>query len=488
MRAEIDAFLEALERAEWLALSGRTDAAGVEAIYDRYATLFEPDVFHAVEPPEGDSRDDLRRAHLREFLAEGIEGHRTRELRDAYLAAEAAAVVEVNGERIPYRRMPVRIRQEAARDVRIELDRARLKVIEKELNPISLETTLRKHDVARELLDTDYDDYCERLSGIDFDELEARTTALLAETADPYDDLLSHYGRRALSGVDLREIWTHDLSRLFHGEEFAPLFPGDSMVPRIRGMVTAMGLDMTAGGRIELDIEERASKTPRAFCATIRVPDEVKLVLQPYGGHDDWSTFLHELGHALHFANVDPEQPLEFRRMGDNGVTEGWAMTFDHLMLSPSFLRRVAGIPDPEAYLRFAAFRELAALRRYAAKLSYERSLHREGPGPERSDEYATRLSDATRARTPRELWIEDVDPHFYCVRYLRAWMFAGTVHVALRDRYDEDWFLNPRSGPFLTELWALGQEGRVEDLAREHLGVESLGFGPLMEMIDERI
>ena len=109
------------------------------------------------------------------------------------------------------------------------------------------------------------------------------------------------------------------------------------------------------------------------------------------------------------------------------------------------------------------------------------------GQGP-RANEYATRLSDATRARTPRELWIEDVDPHFYCVRYLRAWMFAGTVHVALRERYDEDWFLNPRSGPFLAELWALGQEGRVEDLARDRLGVESLGFGPLMEMIDERI
>src|SRR5688500_14559228 len=226
MRAEIDTFLEALERAEWMALSGRSDAAGVEAIYDRHAALFEPEAFHAVEPPEGDSRDDLRRAHLREFLAEGIEGHRTRDLRDAYLVAEAAGIVEVNGERIPYRRMPVRIRQAPERRARVELDKARLKVIEKELNPISLDTTLRKHEVAQELLDTDYDDYCEQLSGIDFDELEAATTALLADTADPYDDLLAHFGRRALPGLDLREMWTHDLSRMFHGEEFAPFFPG----------------------------------------------------------------------------------------------------------------------------------------------------------------------------------------------------------------------------------------------------------------------
>jgi hypothetical protein len=33
-----------------------------------------------------------------------------------------------------------------------------------------------------------------------------------------------------------------------------------------------------------------------------------------------------------------------------------------------------------------------------------------------------------------------------------------------------------------------VGQEGRVEDLARERLGVPDLGFDPLMEMIHERI
>lgn len=487
MRAEIETFLESLERAEWLALSGRVASAGVEAIYDRHEALFEPDAFHAVEPPAGRSRDDLRRAHLRQFLAEGIEGHRTRDLRDAYLAAEADAVVEVDGEAIPYRRMPVRIRQESDRRVRVALDKARVATLAAKLNPISVDMTLRRHEVAAELLNTDYDDYCEQLSGIDFDALEAATEALLAETADPYDDLLSHFGRRALPGLDLREMWTHDLARLFHGEEYARLFPGDRMVRGIGAMVAAMGLDLTAGGRIELDIEERPAKTPRAFCATVRVPDEVKLVLQPYGGHDDWSTFLHELGHALHFANVDPEQPLEFRRMGDNGVTEGWAMTFDHLMLVPSFLRRVVGIPDPGEYLRFAAFREMAALRRYAAKLAYERSLHRQGPGPARVGEYVARIHDATRARAPEALWIEDVDPHFYCIRYLRAWMFAGTMHAVLRDRFDEDWFLNPKSGPFLRALWAQGQEGHVEDLARG-LGVPRLGFGPLMEMIGERI
>ena len=37
----------------------------------------------------------------------------------------------------------------------------------------------------------------------------------------------------------------------------------------------------------------------RAFCAPVRVPHEVYLVLRPHGGQTDWTTFLHELGHAL---------------------------------------------------------------------------------------------------------------------------------------------------------------------------------------------
>ena len=51
MSAEIETFLESLERAEWLALSGRSDSAGVEAIYDRHQDLFDPGAFRAVEPP-----------------------------------------------------------------------------------------------------------------------------------------------------------------------------------------------------------------------------------------------------------------------------------------------------------------------------------------------------------------------------------------------------------------------------------------------------
>jgi hypothetical protein len=148
----------------------------------------------------------------------------------------------------------------------------------------------------------------------------------------------------------------------------------------------------------------------------------------------------------------------------------------------------VLEVSPAEDFLRFVAFRELMYLRRYCAKFAYERSLHRHGPSPDRAAEYAERLTEATGAWTAAAQYLDDVDSHFYCIRYLRAWMLTGTLHQGLRERFDDDWFRNPRTGPFLAELWSIGQAEPAEELARERLGVEGLSFGPLLEMVYARL
>jgi hypothetical protein len=488
LRGQIEEFLRAIERAHYEALAGLTERPGLAAVYERHRSLFSRAAFEAVAPPRNGGVESRRRAYLREFLAMAIEGYRNRDREEALLTAEASAVVEVEGRTLPYREVPVRIRQEHDRHRRAALETARLGVVTERLNPLLEDVLLASHATGRELLDEPYDRACEILSGVSFDELEAKTSALLENTRDLHEDLLRYYVRRTLPGVKRDELKTHDLARMLYGHEFAPLFPAGDMVGRISGMVSAMGLDLTAGGRIELDLEERPTKSPRAFCSAIRVPEEVKLVLRPYGGYDDYATFLHELGHALHFAHVDPEQPMEFRLLGDNGVTEGYAIGFDHIVQLPAFLRRVMGVTEARDFLRFIAFRELVMLRRYCAKFAYERSLHRHGPGTARAAEYAERLTDATGAQAPAALYLDDVDPHFYCIRYLRAWMLAGALHHVLRDRFDEDWFVNPAAGPFFRELWSIGQAEPAETLARERLGLERLDFAPLLAMMEGQL
>jgi hypothetical protein len=63
---------------------------------------------------------------------------------------------------------------------------------------------------------------------------------------------------------------------------------------------------------------------------------------------------------------------------------------------------------------------------------------------------------------------LSDVDPFFYCARYLRAWMLQSLATDVLRNRFDEDWFVNPRAGQYLKRLWSRGQGPSLEDLANE--------------------
>jgi hypothetical protein len=124
------------------------------------------------------------------------------------------------------------------------------------------------------------------------------------------------------------------------------------------------------------------------------------------------------------------------------------------------------------------AVSELYLLRRYAAKLAYEIALHRSDYGEGIADEYAERLTAATGFQYPRALYLRDVDPGFYAARYLRAWQLEAALARALIERFDIDWFRNPRAGVFVRELMRRGQADPADTVAAE-IGVKALSFAP---------
>ncbi|HEY8367946.1 MAG TPA: hypothetical protein VIM86_01380, partial [Thermodesulfobacteriota bacterium] len=147
-------------------------------------------------------------------------------------------------------------------------------------------------------------------------------------------------------------------------------------------------------------------------------------------------------------------------------------------------------------YLRFAHFERLYIVRRYGAKLAYELELHADGgaasaPGSERGRRLAERYREALHRAVgvdyPAENYLADVDPGFYSARYLRAWMFEAQLRDVLEERFDEDWFRNPRAGTFLAGLWAEGQPARLEALV-ERVGTGPLDLAPLARRIERAL
>ena len=482
-RAEAEAFLSALDREYYLHFSGRKDEFEIEAIYARHARLFTREAVDALRG--GDSRELLK------FAAEGYVEQAVKELSAEFARLEASLEVALqgdpsgdtlrgDGETYPYRQAAVVQANEPDPVRRRALEDARNELVATRLNPLLREMLDRSRQLVQELGWPDVRTMTQELSGIDLGALAQQTEAFLAATEETYEATVEPPLRAQLDlGFD--DLARADLAAFFRAPSLDGLFPAERLLPTFEETLAGLGLESGADGNVILDAEPRPKKSPRAFCAPVRVPEEVYLVLTRVGGREDYETLLHEAGHAEHFSHVDPALPVEHRYLGDNSVTEGFAFLFQHLSEEPAWLERRLGVHDPGPIVAHARASKLVYLRRYCAKLAYELELQSDTP-PDGLDElYARRLSDAVHVDWPQATWLSDVDPFFYCAAYLRAWALETHLRRELRDRFGELWFEDPGAGELLRELWSAGQREPAHELLRRLTGAE-LDFSALLD------
>ena len=446
-----------------------------ERIFARYPDLTDAE---AVEAARG-------RPPLLEWVVDNRIGRAVAALDDRLHGWESRAAVAVaGGETIPYQRAAIEIANEPRRARRLAIDAARRAILG-EPTAIRRERLERERDLLAALGLGDPVVARSALSGIALRELGESCRRFLAATEDLYRDTL----RDALKSepdIPAGGAERSDAVWLFRGAAFDDCFPGGSLVSTAQRQLGELGLDATAGGRIRYDTEDRPLKRARAFCAPVRIPDEVYLVIRPYGGHTDYRAFWHELGHAQHFGNADAALPFEHRWLGDSSVTEAFAMLFEHMVLAAPWLARYAGLRGERgrAFARTQAFAHLAMLRRYAAKLRYELELYGAPTIALGAEAYAPLLTEATGFRYAPEDALLDLDDGFYAARYLRAWQLEALLAASLTERFDADWFRNPRGGPALLELFAPGQRDDAATLARTVLS-RALDFAPLTARVE---
>ena len=267
-------------------------------------------------------------------------------------------------------------------------------------------------------------------------------------------------------GIPLSQLRFSDLPYLWRAAPFDAFFTSGRLLPTLRATLAGLDIDVDAQSNVHLDTEVRELKSPRAFCAPVRVPGEIYLSVLPQGGQDDYAALLHEAGHTEHFAHTAAGLPFEFRHLGDNAVTEAFAFLFDHLLLNREWLTRYLDYPDNQEFVWFANVVELYFIRRYAAKLGYELELHTHaGPLEPLAEVYSRRLSKALLVDVPPESFLADVDDGFYSASYLRAWLMEGALRMMLQDRFGMEWFRSPEAGAWVKDLWAHGQHYTAERL-----------------------
>ncbi len=493
LRAAGQALLEEISREYYLATAGHKPTAELVPIYQRHAVVVSDEALAlARESYQGATAgsDEGRAARiLLDLIVETRAGRALAPLEEREIAWESSAMMSLaDGRSLPYQRAAIEIGNTVDRRERLAIDAARESLVAAELAPMRLDRTQREKELIESAhIARDYNATFETLSGIVLPDLVAACQAFLRDTEAHWHDLLPPAVKRAL-GVPMAELRRADALALFRAPQFDEFFPGSAMEPAVRRQMGEMGVDPDAGGRVRFDVGDREGKRARAFCAPVIIPDEVYLVLRPHGGQTDYMTLLHELGHALHFGNTRRDYPFEFQWAGDNSVTESYAMLFDHLTQNPGWLARYTGLGPREMprYLRAAALEELHYLRRYCAKLIYEVQLYGGGvPWSRLPDLFVETLSAATSFRYAAADAFVDVDPRFYSARYLRAWQLGAVLAASLVERFDVDWYRNPRAGPWIVEeLYAEGQRETADEVARRVSG-RTLSFAPVIAAIE---
>ena len=475
-RRRAERFSEELSREYYLHLAGHKRELEIEPIYRDYADLFAIREVERLRELWGAATGDEERRRLRyllQFAFDGLVGLETRSESAELAGLEASLEVDPGDGAVPYRAVTIEQANEARAERREALEEARNAVLVERLNPLHLTALERAHELCHSLGWSSYAAAYAELRAIDLEELASQGAAFLEATEDVYAALADpQLGRTELP--PLGELRRSDLPRFFRAPDLDAEFPGDRLIASLADTLDGLGIDLRGQANVHLDSEPRRTKSPRAFCSTPRVPDEVYLVIAPTGGRDDYEALFHEAGHGEHYAHMDPDLAFEFRHLGDNSVTESFAFLVEHLTENREWLRHRLRVEDPEPVAAHARAVKLLFLRRYAAKLAYELELHgapttlSKMPG-----RYTERLTEATRVPWPRASWLADVDGGFYAACYLRAWALETHWRAALEERFGSRWFASPEAGEWLRSLWLHGQRLDAPELLAETLGGE---------------
>src|SRR5438105_2983835 len=439
---------------EWRAVRvGEKEVSEQAAIVARYADLFSRDQLQALRDEEeragGDQREWLYR--LRKTCEGGLVAAELAERDDELENAILAARIEFQGEKLPLRSAQANLAVLDGYSDRDELGRL-YREASAEFNAERLELIRAYEELEADLADeADPIARTEEEKQISLRELESVLRAASSEIEASFIALREKWFGRVL-GDDREEI--PDSAHFSYVRRLSPLaatYTKERATEVCLETVDALGFDMAADPNIKLDLDDRPQKAPRACVIASDPPKIVHLITRAMGGLHDYQAFLHEAGHALHYANVDASLPYTFRRLSrDHALTEIYSYICEAITREPGWHAQHFGLAEEEARENAEAtsFLEAILFRRYTAKLQFELEFWSDFDSAETTSEgYARLLTESTGMRYHADGHLADMDPGFYSADYLRAWIRHAQLRSYLIAEIGEDWWRSPKTG-----------------------------------------
>ena len=294
---------------------GEKEISEQAEIVARYTDLFTREQLRALEQAEdGASADRERLYRLRKTCEAGIAAGELAAREDEFENRLLAERIEFRGESLP-----LRAAQAQLAILPDYADREELGRLQSEssagFNPERLELIHAGEELAAELSgEADPVARNEEEKGVSLRDLSRVLEAAGDASAAAFAGLRERWFERLL-GPDRAEppssyhvAWMRRLSPL------ESTYAKDRATEVCLDTLTKLGFDLANERNIRLDLDDRPQKAPRACVIASDPPSVVHLITRAQGGLHDYQAFLHEAGHALHYAGCDPALPYTYRR------------------------------------------------------------------------------------------------------------------------------------------------------------------------------
>ena len=467
---------------------GEKEVSERAEIVARYRDLFSREQLEALRTAEQDTSDDTDRERLyrlRKTCEAGVVSAELAEREDALENAILAARVEFKGEELPIRSAQAKLAilgdygereglGQITGDRSADFNAQRLEVL-RAAEELEAEVSQEPDAIARN----------EEEKGISLSELEAVLAQASERSTDAYVVLRDRWFERLLGPEREPAPSSYHVAYLRRLSPLESTYTKERAVEVCVDTVKRLGFDLENESNIRLDLDDRPQKSPRACVIPSDPPSVVHLITRAQGGLHDYQAFLHEAGHALHYAGVDPNLPYTFRNISrDHALTEIYSYIFEAITREPGWHAQYFGLSDEEATRNAEAtvFLEAVLFRRYTAKLQFELDFwgdfNADGDGD--AEEYERRLTEATGVRYRADAYLADMDGGFYSADYLRAWIRSAQLRDYLVREIGEDWWRDGRTGDRLRALFSEGTRPSSEEIAAR-LGYQPLDTAPLL-------
>lgn len=463
---------------------GEKEVSEQAEIVARYTDLFTREQLDALRDAEGASGGDERVYRLRLTCEAGIVAQELAAREDELENRILAERIDFDGESLPLRTAQAKLAVMPS-----FADRERLGELQAAasaaFNPERLELIAAGEELAAALSgEPDAVARNEQEKGISLRELSKALKQASDDSTAAFATLRERWFHRLL-GEDYPEVpSSYHVAYMRRLSVLEATYTKERATEVCLDTLSRLGFDLAGDRNIRLDLDDRPQKAPRACVIASDPPTVVHLITRAQGGLHDYQAFLHEAGHALHYAGCDPDLEYTYRRISrDHALTEIYSYICEAITREPGWHAEHFGLSDAQAQENAEATTFLEALlyRRYEAKLRYELGFWSrfasDGGTPEGYEEF---LTEATGVRYRADSYLSDMDAGFYSADYLRAWIRSAQLRAHLIDTVGEDWWRRPETGELLRSLFREGTRPTSEEIAAR-LGFDPLDTGPLL-------